>query len=309
MQPIVIAMDMSWLTKATELEQACFANLEKLAQRETQDVSLYWATADIKKFYADHKDIVQDRERELETYKRFITKLGNAYAVAGSMKYPDILGVYRQAIYFGTQGLLSKPRISKEIKMRIALVGSRELALPKYSKEKQLFFKVCKRFAELGVTMHSGGALGADYVAEEAYFSAIQEGTANPNQVVIYTPWEGFQANRGTNNCLSSLHKVATVTEAHLTIVREIHPNFNALTNPMKLLHGRNCNQILGDNFRSPVDLVICWTNDGTIKGGTATAIRLAQKHNIKVINLGGGDIEKKLLEIKAELRAHFIFS
>lgn len=193
--------------------------------------------------------------------------------------------------------------------MRIALVGSRELGASKYNKEAQLYFKVCKRFAELGIIMHSGGALGADYIAEEAYCAAIKEGKANPNQVVIYTPWKGFQANRGTSNCLVSLHKVATITQAHIDLVKEIHPNFRALTRPMQLLHGRNCNQILGDNFKSPVDLVVCWTNDGTTKGGTATAIRLAEKYNIKVINLGGGDIERKLLEIKAELRAHFIFS
>ena len=104
MQPIIIAMDMSWLSNATALEQACFANLEKLAQCETQDVSLYWAKADIKKFYTEHKDLVQDRDREIDTYKWFITELGNAYAVAGSMKYADILVVYRQAIYFGTLG-------------------------------------------------------------------------------------------------------------------------------------------------------------------------------------------------------------
>lgn len=104
MKPFVIAMDMSWLSNATALEQACFANLEKLAQCETQDVSLYWAKADIKKFYTEHKALVQDRDREIDTYKWFLTELGNAYAVAGSMKYTDILAVYRQAIYFGTLG-------------------------------------------------------------------------------------------------------------------------------------------------------------------------------------------------------------
>lgn len=102
MQNILINMSMDWLSSSTVLEQACYANLEKLAQRETQDVSLYWAKADIKQFYTEHKALVRDREREIDTYKWFLTELGNAYAVAGSMKYTDILCVYRQAIYFGT---------------------------------------------------------------------------------------------------------------------------------------------------------------------------------------------------------------
>ena len=192
--------------------------------------------------------------------------------------------------------------------MRIALVGSRDLALPKYKKEAETFYKVCKRFAELGITMHSGGALGADYIAELAYAAAIKEGKANPSQVVIFTPWKGFQANRGANNVLVHLHRIAPVTPQHTELVRQVHPAFDRLTRPMLLLHSRNCNQILGDNFKSPVDMVVCWTSDGTTKGGTATAIRLAEMYNIKVVNLGGSGLQEKLLEIKNELRAHFIF-
>lgn len=102
MLSVIVKMDMDWLENATDLEQACYANLETLSQRETQDVSLFWAKADIKQFYKEHQSIVVDRDREIDTYKWFLTELANAYALVGSLKYTDILSVYRQAIYFGT---------------------------------------------------------------------------------------------------------------------------------------------------------------------------------------------------------------
>ena len=64
-------------------------------------------------------------------------------------------------------------------------------------------------------------------------------------------------------------------------------------------MHSRNCHQILGYDLKSPVDCVITWTPNGNIQGGTATAIKLAIKHNIPVFNLGVEDKDKVLKDIK----------
>ena len=50
--------------------------------------------------------------------------------------------------------------------------------------------------------------------------------------------------------------------------------------------------QILGRDLQSPVDFVVCYTPDGSLTGygtdtgGTATALRLAYRNNIPVINI-----------------------
>ena len=64
-------------------------------------------------------------------------------------------------------------------------------------------------------------------------------------------------------------------------------------------MHSRNCHQILGYDLQSPVDAVICWTPDGAVVGGTATALKLSMKAGIPVFNLGVPDKESVLNDIK----------
>ena len=54
-----------------------------------------------------------------------------------------------------------------------------------------------------------------------------------------------------------------------------------------KALHSRNAMQVLGFDLDDPVDFVLCWTPGGNKLGGTATAIRIAEDHNVPVYNLG----------------------
>jgi hypothetical protein len=44
---------------------------------------------------------------------------------------------------------------------------------------------------------------------------------------------------------------------------------------------------ILGKRLNDPVSLVICWTEGGKPKGGTAQGIRIAEHYGIPVFNLG----------------------
>ena len=70
-------------------------------------------------------------------------------------------------------------------------------------------------------------------------------------------------------------------------------------------MHSRNCHQILGYDLQSPVDAVICWTSDGKIVGGTATALKLSMKAGIPIFNLGRPDQDKVLKEIRQFLLDH----
>ena len=173
---------------------------------------------------------------------------------------------------------------------RIAFIGSRKLAEPAHNEAAKLFYHVAKTCAELGHIIRSGGASGADYIAELAYFDAINATTADADQVEIYVPWKNFQATRGINNPLHHLHVIpsdpALVQRAN-EMVYNTHPNPRALSQGALKLHSRNMNQVFGLDLNTPIDLCICWTEHGIKSGGTASAITLCERNNIPVFNLG----------------------
>lgn len=173
---------------------------------------------------------------------------------------------------------------------RIAFIGSRKLAEPSHNEAANLFYHIAKTCAELGHIIRSGGAAGADYIAELAYFDAINATKADPDQVEIYVPWKNFQATRGINNPLHHLHVIPSdpvLVQRANEMVYNTHPNPRALSQGALKLHSRNMNQVFGLDLNTPIDLCICWTEHGIKSGGTASAITLCERNNIPVFNLG----------------------
>ena len=127
-----------------------------------------------------------------------------------------------------------------------------------------------------GYTLRSGGADGAD--------SAFEAGATNK---IIYLPWARFRDHP------SPYHHVSN---AAMALAAKHHPAWHLLNNYAKLLHGRNAYQVLGLDLMSKTDFVICWTPDGRVQGGTATAIKVAQSHAIPVYNLAAWS-EKAVLK------------
>jgi hypothetical protein len=72
-----------------------------------------------------------------------------------------------------------------------------------------------------------------------------------------------------------------------LDLVIKYHPKPNFLKVGGLNLMARNSLQILGKDLKTPTDIVICYTNMGTGKGGTGQALRIAQDNNIPIIDLG----------------------
>ena len=176
---------------------------------------------------------------------------------------------------------------------RIALIGSRKLANPNQRESAELFYDVAKTCAELGHIIRSGGAVGADLIAETAYRDAILERKATNDQVEIYVPWKKFQATRGINNPLHHLHVIPSdpvLIQRANEMVYNTHPNPRALSQGALKLHSRNMNQVFGLDLNTPIDLCICWTEHGIKSGGTASAITLCERNNIPVFNLGVDD-------------------
>ena len=185
--------------------------------------------------------------------------------------------------------------------MRIALIGSRQLEQKEeYFRDVKLCYNVCMRLAELGITFTSGLCeLGMDGIAQKAYSKAVDLGLAKESQFEVYVA-DQYNIRRSTlpRKHLAIVRNKDLISETE-RIASEVHPAWDRCNEWARGMHSRNCHQILGYDLQSPVDAVICWTPDGKIQGGTATAIRIALKYNIPVFNLGTKDKESVLQSIK----------
>jgi hypothetical protein len=154
-------------------------------------------------------------------------------------------------------------------------IGSRKTPL-----EVQNYMQnIAKEMASRGYILRSGGADGAD--------SAFEIGCdLVKGKKEIYIPWPNF--NNKTECTFLPI-------EEAFKIASKIHPVWHKLKDSHKKLHARNVHQILGKNLLSPVKFVVCWTSDGTAKGGTATAINLAMSYGIPVYNLYNERYENEL--------------
>ena len=146
-------------------------------------------------------------------------------------------------------------------------VGSRQTPASVMS----LIRQIAAGLGERGWTLRSGGANGAD----TAFAAGALSSGARQD---IFLPWSGF-------NGLSSEYEAPT--QKAMDIAATVHPAWDSLRPPAKLLHARNVHQVLGRDCCSPSIGMICWTPEGQKVGGTATAIRLAQRNGVPVMNLG----------------------
>lgn len=124
--------------------------------------------------------------------------------------------------------------------------------------------------------LRSGGADGAD--------RAFQKG-ADP-YMEIYLPWENFNGwgwgNEAPFYCFPRMPKKSQA----MLIAEDVHPAWHYCDAAARKLHARNVMQVLGADLDQPSSFVICWTLDGRTKGGTRTALVLAERNNVPIINL-----------------------
>lgn len=123
--------------------------------------------------------------------------------------------------------------------------------------------------SERRLVLRSGGARGADISFEKGVTLSeifLTDHKRINGQISYYDPEMLKQASE---------------------IASKFHPVWGRLDEYSKKLHTRNTFQILGEELKTPSSFVICWTEDGKPKGGTAQAIRVATHYNIPIFNLG----------------------
>lgn len=143
-----------------------------------------------------------------------------------------------------------------------------------------LFKEIGKDLGNVGYTLRSGGADGAD----KAFELGADNSDTKPE---IYLPWSGFNHSTSKYNPTEYPY-----SEEEMLFTSRIHPKWSNCTPSTRKLHYRNtrviigCPQIHGERLQMS-RFVICWTERGITKGGTAQAIRLAQYLKIPIFNFG----------------------
>ncbi len=148
-------------------------------------------------------------------------------------------------------------------------VGSRET--PEYISK--LMIQISSKLNQLGYTLRSGGADGAD----SAFYSKLHKSE-------IFLPWKNFN-NSNSDLYLDTLDDTQTAEK----LASEIHPAWSTLSSGAKKLHTRNIYQVLGKTLNEPSKFLICWAKvdrQGNPKGGTRTAWMIAKRYNVPCFNL-----------------------
>ena len=170
------------------------------------------------------------------------------------------------------------------------------------------------RLARIGFVLRSGKAGGADaafQIGVQKYCLSLDKEKPerySGGKAEIYTPWAGF----GTDGLedwwdipLDYLNKLMSEQiDARNALVEEIHPNYEALKRKRGAfaLHSRNVHQVLGANVLEPRPSSFCLyyaseDKHGNPKGGTATAVNLAKKFGVRVLNLNTPERLKTLTD------------
>jgi len=152
----------------------------------------------------------------------------------------------------------------------------------------QLMTRITVFLYSRGYILRSGGAAGAD--------AAFEEGVPKDMPKEIYLPWQNFQ---GSNSSLYGIDPEA------FDIAKKYHPAWDRLGKKGQRLIARNGYQVLGEDLKTPVDFIVCWTEGGKMVGGTAQALRIAKDFKIPIFNLGK---DKDLEHIKTCLDTDQIF-
>jgi len=152
-----------------------------------------------------------------------------------------------------------------------------------------LMTDIAKYLYDLGYTLRSGHADGAD--------KAFEKGAKDNKE--IFLPWKGF--NRSES-------KLYTIPMDAFIMAKSAHPCWEKCNIAAQKLHARNVLQVYGRNLNSCSKFLICWTRNAKFVGGTATAMKLAEKRGIPIFNLAREDHKKRILN-KLNRRIDGIFN
>lgn len=150
---------------------------------------------------------------------------------------------------------------------------------------------IAKQLTDMGWILRSGGAEGADTACYDGCFLSDNVQNALPN---VYISWDGMDNHRETlfNDPGKGIYnaKQYPTWDAAKEIAFGIRGSFERLGWRGIAHHTRNVFQIQGHDLVTYTRFVLCWAEPrgkrNQVRGGTATAVKLAIELGIEVINL-----------------------
>ncbi len=134
--------------------------------------------------------------------------------------------------------------------------------------------KIASWLARNGWHLSTGGAAGAD--------TAFAMGAPSDCRT-IHLPWRGYRGLAGPDCHVPSGDQFS----ACIKIAARLHPAWPRCTPAAQKLHARNVSILLGSRLDRPVDVLIAWSPEGGVTGGTGMGLRIAEMYGIHVLNLG----------------------
>lgn len=139
---------------------------------------------------------------------------------------------------------------------------------------------ISKRLEHQLFILYSGGAKEG---ADAAFLAKVQF-------YKVFMPARLFNYKTANRTDFIDCSDLSNWDEA-LQTVDEYHPAPHNLTPFARKLHARNAYCVLGEDLKSPVDFVLCWTPNATITGGTGQGLRIAMHYNIPIFNLADASV------------------
>lgn len=156
----------------------------------------------------------------------------------------------------------------------------------------KVMYSLAFKLAQEGYILRSGGAEGADTAFEDGWWEEHQslDIYTVEQKAELYIPWLGFNNHDLSNfdGCNIFPSQLKNWEEAK-RIASKIHPAWDKLPQGAKILHARNCYQVLGKDLATPSKFLVCWAevdSKKVPKGGTRTAWALAQEYEVPCLNL-----------------------
>ena len=152
--------------------------------------------------------------------------------------------------------------------------------------------------ASMGYKLHTGAAQGADQAFAEGAIS-------NNGNVILVLPWSTYEHEwigklitdsfKSKSEIYTTVFNKNTDLEA-IKSVHKLHPNASKLKDSVIALHARNYLILRNAKF------AICYTENGTVTGGTGQAIRIMENFGRKIFNLGKEEDIQQVIKVLGEM-------
>lgn len=156
-----------------------------------------------------------------------------------------------------------------------------------------VMFNLGRALCDVGYLGMSGEADGADFTFHEGARSSPRYPEVG---FAAYIPWQGMRVHHSSGRVFEDWSKgIYDASQFHnhpeaMELAKQARGSFEGLGRGGIGLHSRNSYQVLSPSLCNPAARLICWAKPVgkgmRVEGGTNTAVQIAHRFNVPVVNL-----------------------